>query len=252
MNTDDRKIQEFENNFKTKLFDIINGLNSDVFGIINKNSKKLVDIKIEIPNVAITLNNKIVELSHEFHKSGISMFSHKYDDLDIVASSILGDAILHDLIDLFQNSYFYLKKYTEIVEGLSKKRIKKINNILDSNINRRFVKRFNYIIRNEEYFDFSIKDDEKDRLYNVLNEYKASDSKISNYSLYNNVCDSIVKEITSSYSSFETGIGILEQYIIPDLKKLGLEDLIVDIRKSLIEEYMILISSKQDKKYYRR
>lgn len=51
------------------------------------NATNLGQSHVSIPNVSTTLNNKIVELSHEFRNAGISMFSKEFEDYGFVGSS---------------------------------------------------------------------------------------------------------------------------------------------------------------------
>ena len=66
-------------------------------------------IDSDIPNIGITLNNKIVELQHEFEKKGLSFYTTRirkegayYDNM--LFSSFVGEAIRDGLYDMCINS----------------------------------------------------------------------------------------------------------------------------------------------------
>ena len=68
MKINEEEIQKFEENYKERLFEKLSTLiqkqkttNESINILSNK-----IGIELEMPNIAITMNNKIVELSNEF------------------------------------------------------------------------------------------------------------------------------------------------------------------------------------------
>lgn len=80
-----------------------------------------------------------------------------------------------------------------------------------------------------------------------LQEYKDIDSDIWKYNLEDNIVQALVKEIAGSQKFGDFDIphkhhafnvpGLLEESVIPDLKRLGLEHLVPQLQEALIEEY---------------
>lgn len=42
---------------------------------------KKTNIEVEISNIAITINNKLIKMQNQFKKAGISMHTERYDDV---------------------------------------------------------------------------------------------------------------------------------------------------------------------------
>ena len=77
------KIEEYEKQYKDAIFNKIGEIHSKQFEVIEKmekNAKSLGLSQVNISNVVITLNNKLVELSNIFKTAGISMFSVEIKD----------------------------------------------------------------------------------------------------------------------------------------------------------------------------
>lgn len=95
------KVEEFEKEYKENIFRKISESSSkqlESIKLITTSARNIGKINENIPNSSITLNNKLVELSNQFRKAGISMFSSKLADYDIVSSSFLCDALINDLV----------------------------------------------------------------------------------------------------------------------------------------------------------
>jgi len=74
MESEDKKFEEI---YKSIVFDMIAQGSSVNFKLVEGIQEVLALIGEErkLPNIAITLNNKLVELQHQFGNSGISIFS---------------------------------------------------------------------------------------------------------------------------------------------------------------------------------
>ena len=134
---------------------------------------KLVGIDCdEIPNSAITLNNKMVEI---------------IGGLDRKASGIEG-IVISKLVE----------EYIQIEEEL-----KKINDILEKKYNQsteKSLKKPNFIskiidkIRSGFAAPKELSDEEKKNIYNILNRIKEKDKYILNYDLKENIVDDIQRD----------------------------------------------------------
>ena len=114
-----KDVQEYEERYKKILYKSIESIMSNMYDTLNTNrriSKKLdLDIDIDMPNIGVTLNNKINEISHEFEDAGISMFAMPNEENEFVGSNFVGDAILDDLFARFAKGS---QAYTDYVSNL--------------------------------------------------------------------------------------------------------------------------------------
>lgn len=202
---------------------------------------------MSIPNTNTTLNNKLVELSYVFQEAGISMFSSKLEAYDAVSSSFLGDAIIHDLIDKLTESNDKLGEYSKKICDVSKKKNEQVLALQNVSPIRKFFSRIRAFFVPIQPVDLSLTEEEQSTLDGSLQEYKNIDNQIFKYNLGDNLVEALVKEITGpkkigdfdiqhQYSA--SGVpALLEECVIPDLKKLGLEHLVPKLQEALVEEY---------------
>ena len=94
-------IREYEETYRNVLFGKIQQLISRQTELIINIDKmgRFVDLESGLPNIGITLHNKINELQNEFKKSGISMYACKNDETGFIDTPFLGTAIVYDLIE---------------------------------------------------------------------------------------------------------------------------------------------------------
>ncbi len=143
------------------------------------NNKLLEDLELfgidcnEIPNSAITLNNKVVEIMGDIDKKNASGIE------GIVIDRLIGE-------------------YKQIIEN-----IEKISDILDKQyeiLNKELLKRPNFIskiinrIRSRFAGPKELSDEEKKNIYDILNRIKEKDDYIFNYDLKENIVDDIQRD----------------------------------------------------------
>lgn len=250
MTIDKKQVEDFEKEYKDKIFGTIIKMDSKQYEAISQittNATNLGQSQVSIPNVTTTLNNKLVELSHEFKKAGLSMFSKEFEDYNFVGSSFLGDAIINDLIDRLAKSSNKLLEYSKIIVDVSKQKNERLLALQNVSPIRKFFSRIRSFFVPVKPIDLSLTEEEQDMLASSLQEYKDIDSEIWNYNLEDNIVQALVKEIAGpqkfgnfdiphKYNAFNVP-GLLEESVIPDLKKLGLEHLVPKLQEALIEEY---------------
>ena len=250
MSIDKNQVDDFEKKYKDTIFSKIGEVGSKQFeeiGQMTTNATNLGQSHVIIPNASTTLNNKLVELSHEFNKAGISMFSKEFEDYGFVGSSFLGDAIIHDLIDRLAKSSDKLGEYSKTIGDVSKQRNERLLALQNLSPIRKFFSRIRAFFVPVKPVDLSLTEEEQGTLDNSLQEYIDSDSEIWNYNLEDNIVQALVKEIAGPEKFGDFDIphrhnafnvpGLLEKSVIPDLTKLGLEHLIPQLQEALIEEY---------------
>ena len=250
MAVDNKQVEEFEKKYKDTIFAKIIEVGSTQFEGISKmttNATNLGQSHVSIPNVSTTLNNKIVELSHEFRNAGISMFSKEFEDYGFVGSSFLGDAIIHDLIDKLATSTDKLGEYGKTIGNVAKQKNERVLALQNVSPIRKFFSRIRAFFVPVQPVDLSLTEEEQGMLDSSLQEYKDIDSDIWKYNLEDNIVQALVKEIAGSQKFGDFDIphkhhafnvpGLLEESVIPDLKRLGLEHLVPQLQEALIEEY---------------
>lgn len=250
MALDKQRVEEFEEKYKKALFSKIDEVSSKQFESINlmiTNARNIGQANVDIPNASTTLNNKLVELSQNFKNAGISMFSSELEDYDIVSSSFLGDAIIQDLIDKLSKSNEELIKYNKTMQSVSERKGEQVQALQNISQIKKFLLKIRAIFVSAKPVDFSLTNEEQNELDAHLQEYRDIDDEIYNYNLEDNLVHALVKAITAPQKIGNLNIPhrydayavprLLEENVIPDLKKLGLEQLIPQLKEALIEEY---------------
>lgn len=229
--------KDSEQNFKNKLFDRILTSSEHVSKILSQIDilRKNVDLENDLPNIQITFNNKLVELSHIFKKSGLSMYSNGTDD---IAPSFLGSAIISDLLGTSINASDSLKSHQKVATVLCTEKVERAKALEAASPLKRFIMGVKNGFRFESTLEILTFSEEETALINSpLLDYKNFDTEISNYNLQDNLVPSLVNEIRSrGYQAFLVP-DLLEERINPDLEKLGLTNLIPELQEKLIEEY---------------
>lgn len=250
MSIDKQELEEFEKKYKDTIFNKIAEAGSKQFEGITQmetNARNLGQSQVRIPNANTTLNNKLVELSHEFKRVGLSMFSKELEGYDMAGSSFIGDAIIYDLIDKLTEATGKLGEYSKTMGDVSKQRNERLLALQNVSLIRKIFSRIRAFFVPVKPIDLSLTEEEQGTLDSSLQEYIDIDSEIRNYNLEDNMVQALVKEIAGpeKVGSFDikhkydayTVPGLLEESVIPDLKKLGLEHLVPRLQEALIKEY---------------
>lgn len=190
----------------------------------------------------ITLNNKLVELQHQFQNAGISMYSQKVEDYgtfkrNYVGSSFVGDAIIADLIGFASRGTQNLADYDKEKKKLTDKKVEQVQGLEKASPIRKFFGKIRNFFMPIKQEDISYTQEETEAVNTHLSEYRETDNQLWKYNLRDNVVASLVKQIRErGYHAFDIP-GLLEECVILDLEKLGLGDLILQLQQALIEEY---------------
>ena len=198
----------------------------------------------KLPNSGITLNNKIAELKWDFKHARISMYSHLYEDYGsekstFVGDSTIGNAILHDLIDLNKKSNDQITEFNNRMNSIINEKAERYTIPDDLNFGKRLLRKINIAYRLLRYDDFYFTEEEMDELMEPLEEYEKIDTELFKYNLKDNAVDSVVKELIRESYSKETAYGILDEEVIPEFKKLGLGNLVVPLKSKLENAYKL-------------
>ena len=198
---------------------------------------------VELEPASIHFNNKVANLSKIFKESGISIYD-----------SFVGDSITNDLSDKCNTSINKLIEYHKTLIDVSEQRHSRLNKSLipEMFFGKKVWKYLSRIFRVQPV-NYSLTEEERSKIDRALGEYNKIDVDISNYQLEDNIVQSLVKQIAipKTYESMidhktyvfrnrykaEEVPGLLEEFVIPELQKLGLEHLIPELQEALIEKY---------------
>lgn len=239
MSKENQEVEKLEKEFKSKLFEVTSELSSKLNELMTTIQKtgKYVDLETDLPNMGVTLNNKMNEMQREFQKAGLSLYSQYNEKYDFVEIPLIGEAIIEDLMTYVAEGEQKLSDYNDTsLKILTKKdeSVKALEKV--SPLRRMFAKIKNlFAIKKQQGQVY--KQEEVDEMNTYLSDYKDIDNKLYNYNLRDNIVPAIVKKIRERWDNAYVVPGILEEDIAPDLEKLGLSDLIPEIQEILIEEY---------------
>ena len=229
INEEDRK--NYENKYKEEVFEKIYKIVSLQDNNIRKIEilKKKIGIKTRVPNIGITVNNKIVEISRIFKLAGISIYT-EINEKDSQNKSFCGRAIIEDIISQTSESIdLIIEFYNTLIDILKQKRNKWYG--LDQ------IKTVWRVIKNPGKLNniLSITTFSKDEIEKIeanLIEFAKMDDKIWNYNLKDNFIQSILIFINQNRDEYEIPV-VLEESIIPTMQKLGLEEQIPELKEQL-------------------
>ena len=229
INEEDRK--NYENKYKEEVFEKIYKIVSLQDNNIRKIEilKKKIGIKTKVPNIGITVNNKIVEISRIFKLAGISIYT-EINEKGSQNKSFCGRAIIEDIISQTSESMdLIIEFYNTLIDILKQKRNKWYG--LDQ------IKTVWRVIKNPGKLNniLSITTFSKDEIEKIeanLIEFAKMDDKIWNYNLKDNFIQSILIFINQNRDEYEIPV-VLEESIIPTMQKLGLEEQIPELKEQL-------------------
>lgn len=233
-----KDVQEYEEKYKKILYKSIESIMANMYDTLNTNrkiSKKLdLDIDIDLPNIGVTLNNKINEISHEFEDAGISMFAMPNEENEFVGSNFVGDAILDDLFAKFgKGNQAYTNYVFNLEEAINRRNERAKALVTTSPIKKFFLKIRSFFVHESMEDDMSFLPEEIEKMSSNISRYKDVDEELWNYSLNDNVAQSIINSITSKGYDKETMQYMLEKEVMPILKSLGFEALEPQIKDGL-------------------
>ena len=240
MSITEKEIKEYEDREKKELYTALEEL---IYGEIKfidsvQVAGQFLNFDTNIPNIGITANNKLVELSHEFEEAGISMFSEVYEEDEYIDSNIVGDAIINDIYQQVGIALKELKKYKEKSGDLAEKKAYAIQDFLDAGPIKKFFWKIKMLFRPEEEIieSLMIAPQEVQDINLHLAKYRELDDKLFNYNLKENVSNSIIKHIKQLDCDEESIQMLLEEEVAPNLNKLGFGNLIPEIEKEFQAE----------------
>jgi hypothetical protein len=240
-----QRMMNSEEELKGLLFAKINEatkvLAEEITNLKDINEKMGIDVKLS--NAGIAYSNKINELIRLFNESGISFFVNYEESMDEFVANTLGSAILDDLTNMIGDASKSLKTSTTYYNELVKKMSRETNVI--KMIYVVYKKLFTKGNLDDKSLKQFVKKEDLDKLINYLNAYQEATERIYDYSLDNNMVDSISKYIINIVPNDEYLKILLDDEIIPMINKLGYSHLTNDLYKRL-EELGYVINNKEE------
>ncbi len=218
-------VDEKENQ-KKLIYDEIDKIIHDQADLISslEEIKSFVNIDTDAPNIGITLNNKLNELSQKFDDAGISIFSESVSEK--IEGNPVRDAIFDDITLKIYTAREYFNEYAFKIYELVKKEYEKVKSYGNF---RKFLYAFENVTiykNNEDALRIPIHI--LNKLHVNLEKYKQLDEELWNYNLEDNLEDSLVSLINNDEYGYDKQDLKATIYT---LKKLGLERLIPKIEE---------------------
>ena len=218
-------VDEKENQ-KKLIYDEIDKIIHDQADLISslEEIKSFVNIDTDAPNIGITLNNKLNELSQKFDDAGISIFSESVSEK--IEGNPVGDAIFDDITLKIYTAREYFNEYAFKIYELVKKEYEKVKSYGNF---RKFLYAFENVTiykNNEDALRIPIHI--LNKLHVNLEKYKQLDEELWNYNLEDNLEESLVSLINNDEYGYDKQDLKATIYT---LKKLGLERLIPKIEE---------------------
>lgn len=247
MGISESAIKAYENRRKEILYQIIRESISEQAKFIMQleETGKLFDINVSMPNIGITLNNKLIEISKIFKKAEISMFIEPNEKLNMLNSNFVGEAILNDLVEQFGEGIEKLLEYDSSMGKVINKKTTQIKALQKSGPIKRIFFRIRSLFNSNlisNLVSFS-KEDIKE-IKSHLSEYKKIDENLWGYNLEDNIVQSLANYINDRQYDKNTIPEVIEECIRPTLEKLGLEKVIPQLKEELSKSREQLDSSK--------
>lgn len=236
MSINEKDIIEGEKKYKNILYNMISKTISKLSDIIKQIQKagEHIDIDTDIPNMGTTFNNKLNEISHEFKRSGISLFIDVDEKRDYIDSSFVGYSIIEDMIFQLSSGIEALSDYNLSIEKATKKRTEKVKELQTLGpIKKMFFRIRSFFVPTTLSTLTSYSEEEIGEVNSNLLKYKKLNKNLWEYNLKNNIVQSLVRTIINrKYHDFTIPI-LLEETIIPTLKKLKLDDVIPQLQEEI-------------------
>lgn len=192
MNDIEVRINEYENKIKSILkpaFKQIIEDNSKNIKQINETLNNLQIDPVNLSNVGIRLNNSFNRLNLEFEKKSLSFLAVYNKKIDCVTPSVVGEAILDDLLESTNESIVLLGKYNLILERIFYRKKEGYDKLLNATFVDKMV--FKKKLKEDYKIIKELREEEKEDLHNMYRKHEDLNDRIYNYSIENDLMDSL-------------------------------------------------------------
>lgn len=217
-------------------------VNSSINEQISSYGFELLDEKL--PDLGVTLNNKLVEIYQQFKESKVKVFQSQDKNKKFVIGLVpmlVINSLIERAVDAYRNE---MGLYLQEAEGLQEQKEKNKEKIKEKSFITVLIIAIRTVFNEELAKKFYFDEAEVEDLRTKLEDYKKATEDIYNYDFKTDIIDIIAEGLASQNLSLEVIEDILNSDVVDTLEKLGLSDQMPVLRQKINQ----IIKSKNDSK----
>lgn len=217
-------------------------VNSSINEQISSYGFELLDEKL--PDLGVTLNNKLVEIYQQFKESKVKVFQSQDKNKKFVIGLVpmlVINSLIERALDVYRNG---MGLYLQEAEGLQEQKEKNKEKIKEKSFITVLITAIRTVFNEELAKKFYFDEAEIEDLRTKLEDYKKATEDIYNYDFKTDIIDIIAEGLASQNLSLEVIEDILNSDVVDTLEKLGLSDQMPVLRQKINQ----IIKSQNDSK----
>lgn len=217
-------------------------VNSSINEQISSYGFELLDEKL--PDLGVTLNNKLVEIYQQFKESKVKVFQSQDKNKKFVIGLVpmlVINSLIERVVDVYRNG---MGLYLQEAEGLQEQKEKNKEKIKEKSFITVLITAIRTVFNEELAKKFYFDEAEVEDLRTKLEDYKKATEDIYNYDFKTDIIDIIAEGLASQNLSLEVIEDILNSDVVDVLEKLGLSDQMPVLRQKINQ----IIKSQNDSK----
>ena len=217
-------------------------VNSSINEQISSYGFELLDEKL--PDLGVTLNNKLVEIYQQFKESKVKVFQSQDKNKKFVIGLVpmlVINSLIERALDVYRNG---MGLYLQEAEGLQEQKEKNKEKIKEKSFITVLITAIRTVFNQELAKKFYFDEAEVEDLRTKLEDYKKATEDIYNYDFKTDIIDIIAEGLASQNLSLEVIEDILNSDVVDTLEKLGLSDQMPVLRQKINQ----IIKSQNDSK----
>lgn len=217
-------------------------VNSSINEQISSYGFELLDEKL--PDLGVTLNNKLVEIYQQFKESKVKVFQSQDKNKKFVIGLVpmlVINTLIERAVDAYRNE---MGLYLQEAEGLQEQKEKNKEKIKEKSFITVLIIAIRTVFNEELAKKFYFDEAEVEDLRTKLEDYKKATEDIYNYDFKTDIIDIIAEGLASQNLSLEVIEDILNSDVVDTLEKLGLSDQMPVLRQKINQ----IIKSQNDSK----
>ena len=217
-------------------------VNSSINEQISSYGFELLDEKL--PDLGVTLNNKLVEIYQQFKESKVKVFQSQDKNKKFVIGLVpmlVINSLIERAVDAYRNE---MGLYLQEAEGLQEQKEKNKEKIKEKSFITVLIIAIRTVFNEELAKKFYFDEAEVEDLRTKLDVYKKATEDIFNYDFKTDIIDIIAEGLASQNLSLEVIEDILNSDVVDTLEKLGLSDQMPVLRQKINQ----IIKSQNDSK----
>ena len=217
-------------------------VNSSINEQISSYGFELLDEKL--PDLGVTLNNKLVEIYQQFKESKVKVFQSQDKNKKFVIGLVpmlVINSLIERAVDAYRNG---MGLYLQEAEGLQEQKEKNKEKIKEKSFITVLITAIRTVFNEELAKKFYFDEAEVEDLRTKLEDYKKATEDIYNYDFKTDIIDIIAEGLARQKLSLEVIEDILNSDVVDTLEKLGLSDQMPVLRQKINQ----IIKSQNDSK----